>query len=107
MESEKRNFIEILSAIARNSFLPVFVFAVVGVYALNNTGNDNKPVSEPPAGKVIYENKCGKCHTLFAPDKYNAKQWRKWVDKMAPKAKLNSNQTEQVYQYLSTTTKKK
>jgi len=96
------------SYVVRNSFLPVFILGVAGVYAVNlNNNSDDKAVSSPPTGKMIYESKCGKCHTLFAPDKYNAKQWRKWVDKMAPKAKLNSSETEDVYQYLSKTTKKK
>lgn len=97
----------VLSAVVRNSFLPVFILTVAGVYALNQQPNDDQKGTPPFAGKLIYESKCGQCHKLFEPDKYNAQQWSKWVDKMAPKAKLTEVEKGQVYQYLSATTKKK
>lgn len=107
METQKNKMKTVLSAIARNAFLPVFILVVVGAYAYNQQGNTDKPVLNQPTGKVIYENKCGKCHKLFEADKYNAKEWSKWVDKMAPYAKLTAEEKDKVYEYLSTTTKKK
>jgi cytochrome c5 len=53
------------------------------------------------AGKTIYEAKCGRCHKLFSPDKGNMTQWTKWIDKMAPKAKLTDAEKAQVTDYVS------
>ncbi len=53
------------------------------------------------AGKTTYMEKCGKCHPLFPVNKGNMEYWNKWVDKMAPKAKLTDEQKRNVLDYLS------
>ena len=53
------------------------------------------------AGKTIYEAKCGNCHKLKDPAKGNMTQWTKWIDRMAPKAKLTDEEKQQVTDYIS------
>lgn len=93
-------------SVIRKSISPVLVISGISVFAINQNQNSAKPVKMERTGKSIYENKCGTCHKLFAPDKYDAKGWKKWVDKMAPKAKLTAEEKGKVYKYLSTAKKK-
>lgn len=53
------------------------------------------------AGKAVYEAKCGKCHKLYNPSRGNMTQWTKWIDRMAPKAKLTDEEKQQVTDYVS------
>ena len=53
------------------------------------------------AGKTVYEAKCGRCHKLFEPSRGNMTQWTKWIDRMAPKAKLTDEEKQQVTDYVS------
>jgi mono/diheme cytochrome c family protein len=41
------------------------------------------------AGKVIYNNNCGKCHGLKDPTQYTKDSWNHILQEMIPKAKLN------------------
>lgn len=52
-------------------------------------------------GKMIYESSCGRCHDLPAVSRYTDEKWKSLVAWMAPKAKLNAQQSEMVYQYVS------
>ncbi len=67
------------------------------------TKKENAMVDE---GKVIYTAKCGKCHDLKDPQTYDAPKWVKIVDWMAPKAKLNATEKENVLAYVSFNAKK-
>ncbi|NHN27924.1 cytochrome c [Flavobacterium jejuense] len=51
-------------------------------------------------GKVLYENNCGKCHTLHSADKYSKEQWSPIVLRMQKKARVNDEQRELIYNYL-------
>ncbi|RQP07686.1 MAG: hypothetical protein EAS48_11020 [Chryseobacterium sp.] len=53
------------------------------------------------AAKSLYENSCGKCHVLHAPSEYTAEKWKSIIDWMAPRAKLDEQQKQQVFQYVS------
>ncbi|MDD3079840.1 MAG: hypothetical protein PHH37_12165 [Paludibacter sp.] len=89
---------------AKGAFLIALILMGFTIYAMQQAPQNTeiKVVSNDlQKGKEIYENKCGKCHKLFEPEKYKAKQWTKWVDKMAPKAKLNVEQKKLVYKYLT------
>jgi mono/diheme cytochrome c family protein len=44
------------------------------------------------AGKKIFTGKCGRCHQLYGPAKYDAKTWDAWMQKMRNKAHLNEKQ---------------
>lgn len=56
-------------------------------------------------GKAVYETNCAKCHKLKDPHNYTSEEWGKWVDKMAPKAKLTDEQKQQVYNFGSVNVK--
>lgn len=65
--------------------------------------NESKQVEMTPVllqGKLLYENNCGKCHTLHSPDKYTKEQWEPIVARMQPKAKISDEQRILVYNYL-------
>jgi hypothetical protein len=67
------------------------------------SANDETPdagLSELKAGRDLYIRKCGSCHTLYLPEKYNKQEWRHWVDKMAVKVSMDSLEKEQILKYL-------
>jgi cytochrome c5 len=57
------------------------------------------------AGKTIYDAKCGRCHKLHDPERGNMTQWDKWLDRMAPKAKLTDDEKLQVRNFISVNAK--
>jgi len=83
--------------------LTISVFSGYYALGLNKQSDVSTLAKETPVatGKSIYEGKCGKCHKLFEPKKYNATQWTKWVNRMAPKAGLSAEEKELVYKYLT------
>lgn len=52
-------------------------------------------------GKSLYEARCGSCHQLFDKKDYDAVSWRKNVNAMYKRAKLNDLDKEFVYLYLT------
>lgn len=56
-------------------------------------------------GKMVFEANCQKCHKLRKPESHTVKQWVKWLDKMAPKAKLSPEQKQQVFNFVSVNAK--
>lgn len=69
-----------------------------------------KPVSDInpdiETGKVIFTNRCGKCHGLPKPDDYTAKRWEGILSYMIPKAWLNNEQGVHVAAYLKVNAQK-
>jgi mono/diheme cytochrome c family protein len=53
------------------------------------------------AGKSVYKAKCGQCHDFKDPQAYDAARWAKIIDWMAPRAKLDAVQKENVLAYVS------
>jgi len=51
-------------------------------------------------GKTIFENACKRCHDLPDPTAYTSVQWVGIMNSMAPKAKLNDEQHQWVYDYV-------
>jgi len=51
-------------------------------------------------GKTIFENSCGSCHKLPDPAAYTSIEWVGIMNSMAPKAKLNDEQHQWVYDYI-------
>ena len=51
-------------------------------------------------GKVVFDNSCGKCHDLPNPTDHNVQDWVGIMNSMAPKAKLNEEQHQMVYDYI-------
>ena len=48
-------------------------------------------------GHDIFQNHCVKCHKLPKPAKHTKDDWQKIHVKMAPKAKLNTDQPDLVF----------
>lgn len=57
-------------------------------------------------GKTVFENSCNRCHKLPNPEKHDDQGWIKTLGRMAPKAKLNDEQHQMVYDYLISVNKK-
>ncbi len=53
-------------------------------------------------GHDLFVNNCGKCHKLPDPASRPADSWKKVMDVMAPKAKLDPSQADLVYKYITT-----
>ena len=51
-------------------------------------------------GKKTYEANCGRCHSLKNPEDYSQEGWVKWVDRMAPKARLTEDEKAHVLAYV-------
>jgi len=51
-------------------------------------------------GKTIFENACKRCHGLPDPAAYTSVEWVGIMNSMAPKAKLNDEQHQWVYDYV-------
>lgn len=57
-------------------------------------------------GKLLYEKKCQKCHTLYEPKDYKLKQWKENLIEMKEKAELNKNEYKLILEYLTENCKK-
>jgi hypothetical protein len=57
-------------------------------------------------GRIIFTNRCGKCHDLPKADQYTAQRWDGILSSMIPKARLNEEQGLHVTAYLKAQAKK-
>ena len=51
-------------------------------------------------GRVLYEHSCNRCHALYMPQSYSRGDWRYFVRKYAPRARLREGEDELVLRYL-------
>ena len=58
------------------------------------------------AGKTIYTGKCSRCHDMKEPSAYAAEKWPSILKAMIPKAKLNTDQANQLTAYVMANIKK-
>jgi hypothetical protein len=65
---------------------------------------DVKPDME--TGKIIFTNRCSKCHDLPRADQYTTQRWEGILSSMIPKARLNEEQAIHVTAYLKAQAKK-
>lgn len=57
-------------------------------------------------GKLLYEKKCGRCHTLYEPGEFKQKEWKRNLNEMKEKAEITQEQYFLIYGYLSANCKK-
>jgi len=57
-------------------------------------------------GEDLYNLRCGKCHGLPVPSEYTVADWKPIMEAMAPKAKLNAEETNWVLTYVNANAKK-
>ena len=50
--------------------------------------------------RSLYVNRCGSCHALTDPQTYDEPQWRHWMQRMAPKARLDAEQSQAVLGFI-------
>ena len=53
-------------------------------------------------GYNLYVNKCGACHTLHRPSRYDENKWRKEIPLMKDSAKISDAQVELILRYVLT-----
>lgn len=53
-------------------------------------------------GRKMYVRNCGSCHNLHLPEKYTAARWKKELDKMQNRSKINDEEKEIILKYLIT-----
>lgn len=53
------------------------------------------------AGRSIFINDCGRCHSLYSPDSYSASNWKTIIPNMAGRAGLSATQATQVTKYVT------
>ena len=88
-------------------------FVVLGAIALTiscapalyvpvmNEVTSNPELADLKAGRQLYINKCGGCHTLILPEKHTAGQWAEWMTKMEHRAGATSAESELILKYLT------
>ncbi|MEI2740488.1 MAG: hypothetical protein V9F01_17075 [Chitinophagaceae bacterium] len=59
---------------------------------------DVKPDIE--TGKIIFANRCGRCHDLPKPEQFNSQRWDGILSYMIPRARLTDEQGVHVTAYL-------
>ena len=88
---------------------------ISGVVLLLSLGSCSSPLYTPvkeniPAsanivdlkkGRELYINKCGSCHTLFLPAKYDRANWTGAVNNMQEKAQISDSEKNLIIDYLS------
>lgn len=57
-------------------------------------------LAELQQGHDLCQSNCGKCHKVPKPGGHTKDEWTKILAKMAPKAKLSSEQSDLVYKYI-------
>ena len=57
-------------------------------------------LAELQQGHDLFQNTCGKCHKLPKPGSHSREEWIKILAMMAPKAKLNTEQSNLVYKHV-------
>lgn len=101
----------VFSVLASSVFLLVRCSPKSGIKnnesAGTTTGVHHVPSQEMMAkGKIIFQGKCGQCHTLYAPEKYTLEAWNKILPEMYEKAQLNKKESRFVNAYVLTNAKK-
>lgn len=59
-----------------------------------------KPTGNAVEGKILYENNCGKCHSLYAPKDFTKDAWQPILIRMQRQANLNDKQMTDITGYI-------
>ena len=51
-------------------------------------------------GRMLYANKCAKCHKFYDPAGYDNAEWKMWMRKMSRKAHLTNEEEVELARYL-------
>ncbi|WP_419869502.1 c-type cytochrome [Chryseobacterium sp. CT-SW4] len=89
-----------MKKIIASSFIIAVLLASCTQKASVVTGPVSTSSEKLAQGKTIFENSCGRCHDLPEPTAHTSVQWVGIMNAMAPKAKLNDEQHQLVYDYV-------
>ena len=56
---------------------------------------------EMQQGRAAYINKCGNCHSLVLPEKYDPMEWKVQIERMATKADLTPLEKMEIMRYVT------
>ena len=88
---------------------PMPIAAIPPVQVILDTLKSSQIISNVPniiEGGILLKTKCAACHDAKEPTEYNADQWDKIVNWMAPRAGLTAKQKIDLAAYLSSFAKK-
>jgi len=71
-------------------YIYFLVFAVIVISAIF------AGIHVSAANQNLMQQKCTKCHALKVPDNYTKEEWKKNVERMAPKAGLNAKEIQSI-----------
>lgn len=88
--------------------IKLFATATIGLILFSCSPKVAQPVAteaplspELAAGKMLYENNCGKCHKLYNAKDFSSENWKPILAKMQKKAKISDEDREKIYAYLT------
>ena len=90
--------------ITKLTVLSIIVLFISCAPALYIPGKDNvtlgSDLAELQAGRKLYVNKCGSCHTLILPEKHTAAQWPGMETRMEARSKITPGESKLILKYL-------
>lgn len=97
MLSEKRNQIGFVVLLAG-----IVLACSSSLYIPKESARISKEeLRELAKGRATYINKCGSCHSLILPGKYNLEGWKVQVKRMAAKAHLTQQEEVEILNYVT------
>ena len=63
-------------------------------------------ISNPEAGRIVFANRCSRCHGLPETNLYTTTRWGTILELMAPRARLSKNEKQDVMAYVTAHAKK-
>src|SRR4051812_30852492 len=88
--------------------MSVMLWGCMKGIAPTDTAKVNEVMAKYPdsPGKTIYLSHCAKCHKYQLPEFHTTDQWVGIINKMAPKAKLDTDQKAAVLAFVQQSAKK-
>ena len=57
-------------------------------------------LEELTRGRELYVQRCGRCHSLYLPDRFSVAQWRSSLDKMQLRAGIADTEKELIFKMI-------
>ena len=87
-------------------FVGAIIYSCTTKTVATTTASSNTSEAYVTKGKTVFDESCGRCHGLPDASDHTAEQWSKIIARMAPKAKLNADETNWVLAYVTVNAKK-
>ena len=84
-----------------NLLLAILAALVLGCAISQEWRREYEAAADPVVkGRILYENSCNRCHALYMPKSYTKGDWRFYVRKYSPRARLTEDESTLVLDYL-------